>query len=144
MGHNLSGIWHSIQCPYFIFKMSTKKPVMLYLDSDSSDISNPPFEVIGGQDILWNRPNNPKCKPGKPVDLVWEVFTDYLDVHWVSSGSRALCKQCNKMVLYHNKSIQVKRHLSKCPQFQVLMGGTGSFVCPKWYSVKKINWHTLM
>ena len=107
-----------------------------YVDEEEEFVNE--VEVINNQDIVvWNRGNSGKQKHGRPVDPVWDLFTEELDAHKLSAGPKSECKHCCKLVMHHNKTAQVKRHLMKCPNFKTLMDFTDVQDRPEWYAAKK-------
>ena len=58
-----------------------------------------------------------KCKRGKPVHPIWEIFTKKKNAHQVLSGKASICKHCKQTYTHHNKFAKVHTHLSKCHPF---------------------------
>ncbi|KAH6600482.1 hypothetical protein BASA50_002268 [Batrachochytrium salamandrivorans] len=78
-------------------------------------------------------------KRGKPISSIWNLFTDAIDAHQVSSGNNCICKHCKQSVRHHNKTISVQTHLKKCKPFMLLMKDTAVADRPEWWSNKKLT-----
>jgi hypothetical protein len=84
---------------------------------------------------LLQEPDNSK-KHGRPVNSIWEYYTNAENPHKLKS---AKCKNCNQVVNHHKKSESVIIHLnSHCPPFKKLMNGKDIADRPDWYvGIKK-------
>ncbi|KAH9245351.1 hypothetical protein BASA81_017180 [Batrachochytrium salamandrivorans] len=78
-------------------------------------------------------------KRGKPISSIWNLFTDAIDAHQVSSGNNCICKHCKQSVRHHNKTMSVQTHLKKCKPFMLLMKDTAVADRPEWWSNKKLT-----
>ncbi|KAI9905388.1 hypothetical protein PsorP6_013822 [Peronosclerospora sorghi] len=52
-------------------------------------------------------------KRGKPVNEVWELFTNAVNAHQVASVNNSVCKHCKKSGRHHNKPLSTQTHLNK-------------------------------
>lgn len=73
---------------------------------------------------------------GKPVNEIWELFTDAIAAQQLTSGNNCFCKHCKENVRHHNKTNSVKRHLKNCRQFGELMKNTAVADRPEWFDCK--------
>jgi hypothetical protein len=82
---------------------------------------------------------NKKQGRGKPVHEIWELFTEAIAAHQVTSGNNCVCKHCKQTVRHHNKTNQVQRHLKNCKQFITLMKNTAVADRPEWFDCSKVS-----
>lgn len=79
---------------------------------------------------------------GKPIHVVWALFTDKRDAHRLASGDTAMCKHCNYSVRHHNKVVSVMTHLRKCQAFaRVVKEQMDDADVPEWYTVKRMRYN---
>ena len=73
---------------------------------------------------------------GRPVNQVWELFTDAIAAHSLTAGNNCICKHCKQAVRHHNKTNTVQMHLKNCRPFVTLMKNTAAVDRPEWFDSK--------
>ncbi|OQR95277.1 hypothetical protein ACHHYP_00136 [Achlya hypogyna] len=73
-------------------------------------------------------------RKGRPLRSLWSIFTNKPNAHILAEGPKAPCKHCNTVVLHHNKTACVERHLRKCPPFVNLMASQPEEKRPDWFA----------
>ncbi|CAK4066377.1 unnamed protein product [Aphanomyces euteiches] len=106
--------------------------------SPSAKAELSPTSSVGTTQPLSGTPNESAhhfvVKKGRPLHSIWSVFTDKVNAHLLSEGPRAPCKHCNNVVLHHNKTACVERHLKKCVPFLTRMHALPTHERPDWFN----------